>query len=219
VQSLTARSSAKWWRSTARLSAARTTRRREHGPPHQVSAWASEQGLVLGQRAVDGKSNEITAVPELLDTLRLDGRIVTLDALGCRRDIAARIRGKRADYLLVLETNHGRAFEEGQGCLVRRRYGPGRQGSRALARLARPEHGAGGGDDPRRQQVLDITFCEDDSRVRDRTAARNLALPCKIALNFVAGDRGNQTNLCSRRKRAAWNGDYMLRIIGNQAHA
>jgi Transposase DDE domain len=59
------------------------SRRHDHGPLHLVSAWASDQGLVLGQREVDGKSNEITAVPELLDTLHLDGCIVTLDAMGC----------------------------------------------------------------------------------------------------------------------------------------
>src|SRR5215212_7397637 len=86
------------------------SRRHDHGPLHLVSAWASDQGLVLGQREVDGKSNEITAVPELLDTLHLGGCIVTLDAMGCQKDIAARIRAKGADYLLVLKANHGRAF-------------------------------------------------------------------------------------------------------------
>ena len=73
------------------------SRRHDHGPLHLVSAWASDRGPVLGQREVDGKSNEITAVPELLDTLHLDGCIVTLDAMGCQKDIAARIRAKAAD--------------------------------------------------------------------------------------------------------------------------
>ena len=66
---------------------------------------------MLGQCAVDGKSNAITAIPELLDTLRLEGCIVTLDAMGCQKEIAERIRAKGADYLLVLKANHGRAFE------------------------------------------------------------------------------------------------------------
>ena len=87
------------------------SRRHGHGPLHLVSAWASEQGLALGQRVVDGKSNEITAVPELLDTLHLDGCIVTLDAMGRQKEIAEQIRAKGADYLLVLKANHGRAFE------------------------------------------------------------------------------------------------------------
>src|SRR5215210_6601361 len=77
--------------------------RHDHGPLHLVSAWASDQGLVLGQREVDGKSNEITAIPELLDTLHLDGCIVTLDAMGCLKDIAERIRANGADYLLALK--------------------------------------------------------------------------------------------------------------------
>src|SRR5947209_1902868 len=67
--------------------------------------------------------------------------------------------------------------------------------------------------------VLDVTFREDDSRVRHRTAARNLALLRKIALNLIAGDRSSQTSLRGRRKKAAWNDDYMLRIITCQAHA
>ena len=67
--------------------------------------------------------------------------------------------------------------------------------------------------------VLDVTFREDDSRVRHRTAARNLALLRKIALNLVAADRSRQTSLRGRRKKAAWNDDYMLRIIAGQAHA
>src|SRR3712207_2823941 len=87
------------------------SRRREHGPLHLVSAWASGRGLALGQREVDGKSNEIAAIPELLDVLRLDGCIVTLDAMGCQKGIAERIRAKGADYLLVLKANHGHAFE------------------------------------------------------------------------------------------------------------
>ena len=67
--------------------------------------------------------------------------------------------------------------------------------------------------------VLDVTFREDDSRVRDRTAARNFALLRKIALNLVARDRSSQTSLRGRRKKAAWNDAYMLQIIARQTHA
>ena len=67
--------------------------------------------------------------------------------------------------------------------------------------------------------VLDVTFREDDSRVRDRTAARNLALLRKIALNLVAKDRGSRASLRGRRKQAAWNDDYMLQLIVGHAHA
>jgi predicted transposase YbfD/YdcC len=79
-------------------------RGRAQGPLHLVSAWASEQGLALGQREVDGKSNEITAIPALLETLSLKNSIVTLDAMGCQKTIASRILERGADYLLVLNT-------------------------------------------------------------------------------------------------------------------
>jgi predicted transposase YbfD/YdcC len=232
--------------------------------------WASEQGLALGQRAVDGKSNEITAVPELLDALHLDGSIVTLDAMGCQKDIAAQIRAKGADDLLVLKANHGRAFEavrehfertcfgrgsggrpvfdafdEGHGRLVRRRVfvSPAARELEPLrgwpelsmvlaVETIRGVTGTGKveaeiryfltscGDDPavlvqaiRRHWcvenalhwVLDVIFREDDSRVRDRTAARNFALLRKIALNLVARDRSGRTSRRGRRKKAAWN--------------
>ncbi len=68
--------------------------------PYIVSAWASEGGLVLGQVKVDEKSNEITAVPELLRVLKLKGAIVTLDAMGCQKDIAANIIDQHAHYVL-----------------------------------------------------------------------------------------------------------------------
>src|SRR4051794_18249165 len=74
-------STARSWRKTLRRS---FDRGRAQGPLHQVSAWASEQGLGLGQREVDGKSNEITAIPALLETLSLKNCIVTLDAMGCQ---------------------------------------------------------------------------------------------------------------------------------------
>src|SRR5918998_5923356 len=67
--------------------------------------------------------------------------------------------------------------------------------------------------------VLDVTFREDDSRVRHRAAARNLALLRKIALNLVAADRSRQTSLRGRRKKAAWSDDYMIQIITRQFDA
>ena len=80
--------------------------KREQSPLRVVSAWASEQGLVLGQRSVDDKSNEITAVPELLDQLALENSIVTLDAMGCQTAIAERILARGGDCLLTLKGNH-----------------------------------------------------------------------------------------------------------------
>src|SRR3712207_6449735 len=204
--------------------------------------------------------------------------------MGCRKEIAARIRAKGADHLLVLKANHGRAFEavrghfertcfgrgsggrpvldafdEGHGRLVRRRVfvSPAARDLEPLSgwpelsavlavETIRGVSGAGkveaetgyfltsGGDVPavlvgaiRRHWsvenalhwVLDVTFREDDSRVRDRAAARNLALLRKIALNLVARDRGSRASLRGRDRKSAWNDDYMRQIIASRAHA
>jgi predicted transposase YbfD/YdcC len=80
--------------------------------PYIVNAWSSAGGYVLGGVKVEEKSNEITAVPKLLDLLRLEGCVVTLDAMGCQRDIAKRIVGRNADYVLALKGNQGTMFEE-----------------------------------------------------------------------------------------------------------
>lgn len=74
---------------------------------HMVSAWASENGLVLAQRKTADKSNEITAIPELLEVLDVAGCIVTIDAMGCQKDIAEAITDEGADYVLALKDNQG----------------------------------------------------------------------------------------------------------------
>ncbi len=74
---------------------------------HMVSAFAARQRLVLGQVAVADKSNEITAIPKLLDMLAIEGAIVTIDAMGCQRAIARKILDKKADYMLALKGNQG----------------------------------------------------------------------------------------------------------------
>jgi len=82
------------------------------GPIHMVSAWACENRLVLGQVKVDEKSNEITAIPELLRALALTGCIVTIDAMGCQREIAAQILAQEADYVLALKGNQGTLHQD-----------------------------------------------------------------------------------------------------------
>lgn len=79
---------------------------------HMVSAWGRENGLVLGQIKVDEKSNEITAIPQLLRTLELAECIVTIDAMGTQKEIAREIREADADYVLALKGNHETALEE-----------------------------------------------------------------------------------------------------------
>jgi predicted transposase YbfD/YdcC len=81
-------------------------------PRYIVSAWAEDNGLVLGQLKVDEKTNEITAVPQLLRTLELSGCIVTLDAMGCQKNIAKEIKEADADYVLALKGNQGTVHHE-----------------------------------------------------------------------------------------------------------
>jgi predicted transposase YbfD/YdcC len=249
---------------------------RDQSPLHVVSAWASGQGLVLGQRCVDGKSNEITAVPELLDQLALQNSIVTLDVMGCQTAIAEKTLARGGDYLLTLKGNHPlahaavvehfdqRCFRRGaasradcdafdgtHGRLVRRRVfasteaaalealsgWPGLRTVLAVESIRSvnsapikveseiryflsscPDSPAVLGQAVRSHWaientlhwVLDVTFREDDSRVRDRTAARNLALLRKIALNIVGRDTTTKASVRARRKKAAWNDAYML---------
>ena len=79
---------------------------------HMVSAFAARQRLVLGQVKVAEKSNEIVAIPKLLDMLAIDGAIVTIDAMGCQRDIAQKVIDKKADYVLALKGNQGSLKED-----------------------------------------------------------------------------------------------------------
>ncbi len=81
---------------------------------HMVSAWASEYGLVLGQVKTEEKSNEITAIPELLNALYVKGCLVTIDAMGCQKAIAKQIIDQEGDYLLALKGNQSKLADEVQ---------------------------------------------------------------------------------------------------------
>ena len=81
-------------------------------PAHVVSAWACEASLVLGQLKVDEKTNEIKAIPELLDILCLKGCVVTIDAMGTQKKITEKIINKKADYILQVKGNQGRLMED-----------------------------------------------------------------------------------------------------------
>jgi predicted transposase YbfD/YdcC len=79
---------------------------------HMVNAWASQSEIVLGQRAVADKSNEITAIPVLIENLELAGAVVSIDAMGTQKDIAWTIREQQADYILALKDNHPKLYED-----------------------------------------------------------------------------------------------------------
>ena len=84
----------------------------EEKASHIVSAWSKEDGFCLGQKAVKEKSNEITAIPELLEKIQIKGQIITIDAMGTQTAIAGKIRQKRADYVLALKKNQYTMYED-----------------------------------------------------------------------------------------------------------
>jgi predicted transposase YbfD/YdcC len=90
----------------------RGSRSRQNGAIHMVNAWASDAGISLGQYKVDDKTNEITAIPELLELLALKGCRVTLDAMGCQKRIASKIIKQNADYLLAVKSNQKKLHSE-----------------------------------------------------------------------------------------------------------
>jgi predicted transposase YbfD/YdcC len=253
---------------------------RKHGrsPLHLVSAYATEHGLVLAQRATASKGGELAVLPELLDGLDLEGCLVSLDALACRPEIAERIVGRGGDYLLALKGNQRKAhaevkawfaanafalgaplrpcfdaFDESHGRLVRRRVfacpdvsafaaltaWPGLSAVLAVETI-RGVNGKGKVTAEIRHfvssakvapealaaairshwqienglhWVLDVTFREDASRVRDRNAARNLALLRRVALNLARADTSLKASLKGKRKYAAWDNDFMAMLI------
>lgn len=83
----------------------------EKGAIHMVSAWATANRLVLGQRQVEEKSNEITAIPELIKILDISGCIVTIDAMGCQKEIVKLITQKQGDYIITLKKNQGSLYK------------------------------------------------------------------------------------------------------------
>jgi len=244
---------------------------------HMVSAWAAETRLVLGQLKTEEKSNEITAIPELLKMLALRGCIVTIDAMGCQREIVADIVDKGADYVICLKGNqetlhddvksffdwaieedfkefphdfaesidkgHGRVETRRCWCTsdtswfqespkwkglssfamlesersvdtetsVERRYfisSLDGKDAQAFARVVRSHWGV----ENELHWTLDVSFREDECRVRQGNAAENFSTLRRIALNllkrssFKAGIKG-------KRLRAGWDEDYLLKVL------
>jgi predicted transposase YbfD/YdcC len=245
---------------------------------HMVSAWATKNQVVLGQIKVDDKSNEITAIPALLELLELTGCIVTIDAIGCQKEIAKQIIEQGADYVLALKDNqkllhqHAKTlFEDAQAidfvdCDYHRTVdkGHGRIETREcwatahpeyLAALYKPEQWLGlqtaimvraerrigekretetryylssllGNAkqllnavrdhwhiENRLHWVLDVTFREDDSRIRTGNAAQNMAVLRHMALNLLKQEQSTKRSIRSKRLTAGWDEDYLAQIL------
>lgn len=249
----------------------------EQNALHLVSAWATEARLVLGQVAVDAKSNEITAIPLLLELLDLKGCIVTLDAMGCQKDLAAAIREQEADYVLTVKDNqptlhqtlqeaflahaeadytdpslrrlktveksHGREetreyfiadvpielLRGGEwkevrsiGLVMRTRVLNGEVSEEVVYYLsslppkvktfAQAVRGHWGIEN-RLHWSLDVTFAEDQSRVRKGHGAVNLGMIRRLALSILQQDTSSKDSLRGKRLTAGWNDEVLVKIL------
>jgi predicted transposase YbfD/YdcC len=244
---------------------------------HMVSAWASANRLVLGQRKVDDKSNEITAIPALLNVLEIAGCIVTIDAMGCQREIATAIVERGADYVLALKGNQGGLFEDvqwlfqqaqasgfedvahsfvqsidkGHGRIEIRRCWtmteldylvqlPLWSGLQTVVMVQSERHCNGQITIEERffistlasqatlllnavrthwsienslHWVLDVSFHEDACRIRRDFAPQNMALLRHLALNLLSQDSSSKRGIAARRKKAAWDHSYLIKLL------
>lgn len=132
------------------------------GPLHLVSAWATQAHLTLGQVAVDGKSNEITAIPQLLELLDLSGALVTIDAIGCQKAIARQVVAGGGDYVLVVKGNQGHLLEDIQETVGRALDGELPDGVTRTHTAREQGHG--------RQEERSCVVVQHVASIRDRVA-------------------------------------------------
>jgi predicted transposase YbfD/YdcC len=250
------------------------------GMTHLVSAFVRENHLVFGQVAVADKSNEIDAIPRLLALLDLQGATVTIDAMGCQREVARQIEQAGGDYVLAVKDNqptlHGKLrrmmddailddfsgmshdyFEEtdgGHGRIERRRVWvtdeikwlgdvrhewPGLAGVIAVESTreviggktsierryfisshqgADAETMAGSvrghwGIENKLHWQLDVSFREDERRIRKGYGAENYSRLCRLALNLIKRDKSVKIGVHGKRLKAGWDEHYLLRLL------
>lgn len=261
------------------------TLRRSHdrsrglGPLHSVSVWATDYGLTLGQVSTDEKSNEITAIPELLKLVDIRGAIVTIDAMGTQTAIAKEIVGGGADFVLALKGNQGTLhqgviqhvdqqmehnFSQAQARRhVTQETGHGRTETRIYIQLPAPKNLPGfnrwtglktigvvmlttlrNGQETAETRYfisslgmgvkrfaravrqhwaientchwcLDITYREDESRIRDEYHRENFAWLNRFTLSLLK-QHGNGKSVAMNRRRCGWNDDVLVQILTGQ---
>ncbi|MFO7903184.1 MAG: ISAs1 family transposase [Pirellulaceae bacterium] len=251
-------------------------RKRGLGPLFLVSAWSVEHGISLGQLATEEQSNEITAIPELINNIDVSGAIVTIDAAGCQKTIAEKIINGGGDYILSLKGNQGnlhtavedvitKHLENGFTDVTARKHeetlkGHGRVDQLTYYQLEVPKtlpgvskwkqlrtigvairvstegdkvtrdvryyisslrlgvkrfaHAVRGhwGIENTLHWCLDVTFREDESRLRDRHAADNIAWLKRFAISLLKQCRDKES-IAMRRRMAGWNTDYLSQVL------
>jgi predicted transposase YbfD/YdcC len=140
-------------------------------PLHVVSAWVSANRLVLGQAVVDEKSNEIPAIPPLLEMLELNGAIVTIDAMGCQKEIATKVRERGADYVLTVKGNQGHLDEDISTYFAELDEGKRRPRGRSRHTTDERKHG--------RRDLRFYDAVPVPQKLRDREAWRDLRSICR----------------------------------------
>jgi predicted transposase YbfD/YdcC len=157
---------------------ARATLDRAKGknPFHIVSAWAAENRLFLGQEVVAEKSNEITAIPKLLAVLELTGAIVTIDAMGCQKEIAAKVREKKAHYVLAAKGNQEHLQED-----IMAAFEPVDDGQSPETLRTHTEHAKGHGRvETRRTQVMAVS-----TTLRNQEAWKDIATIARCTRTYT----------------------------------
>jgi predicted transposase YbfD/YdcC len=140
----------------------------EFRPLHVVSAWATAANLTLGQVAVDKKSNEITAIPKLLELLDLHGALVTIDAMGCQKAIAKKIVERGGDYILTVKANQEKLLVDIQGTVEKALNGEFEP--RVMRQVTTREEGHG------RQEERSYVVIENVEGLRDRKSWANITV-------------------------------------------
>src|SRR5216684_117739 len=188
---------------------------------HMVSAFAARQRIVLGQVKVNEKSNEIVAIPALLDMMSIEGAVVTIDAMGCQRDIATKIIEKKADYIVALKGNQGTLREDVEVVVESRREINGKITDETrfyitslvlLAAAVGPMIRAHWAIENSLHWVMDMVFRDDECRVRTDNAPANFATCRHIAYNLTRKAPGKDS-IRLRRKTAGWDDEYLASLI------
>lgn len=177
-------------------------------PLHVVSAWATEANLTLGQVAVDKKSNEITAIPKLLELLDLHGALVTIDAMGCQKKIAKKIVERGGDYLLTVKANQEKLLEDIQATIEKAldgKFAPG-----VVRQVTTREEGHG------RQEERSYVVVENVEGLRDRESwakitvvgmrrrERTVGGKTTTTVKYFIGSRRMTAHSCAQALRGHW---------------